>query len=766
MILAKSTGISLKEHTENVLRAVKALSDGSIDWKLVEIAAKFHDAGKVYPGFQRKMKNSNSDLPDVPHSFLSVVFIPLEILRNLSDEDRAIIMSAVAFHHWRESFLDYLMGRSKENMKRAFRWLLENREVIEELKKEIKEAGFNEELAEYLSSSSLIDSGVIIPPQLVFTLPSFVLSGINIEDEVYRKYVFVSGNLKRADRFASFFEQSGKVRIEDIEIEYEGDKNETIREKLRSIGVDDPWQLKYLEDKSAVLIAPTGSGKTEYALLWSKGKTILTIPIRSAVNSIYNRLVKYFGEENVGLLHSNADLVLFQEKGKNLSYTPELEGEILKNVELSRFLSYPFVVTTGDQIFPAALKYPDYDMIYSTLMRSSLVVDEVQAYDPRSAAIIVKMLEDVRVLGGRFLLMTATLPKFIEREIIERTDVENPIDVYSEVSGSSRSIISVVGGNDETILKIAEKHYKERKRVLIIRNTVSKALKIYDALKKKGLNVDIIHSRMTFSDRRIKEEKIEKFQPGSSYDEPAVLITTQVAEASLNIDFDVLVSDIAPADSLVQRMGRVYRKREYEGSKPNVYIVVQESEKHGIEYFRGVYGKDQIVLTAQWLCFQDIPDKIRKLDSLIGKIFRCLRKSPTLELDDTKKKEFVEGVYDSLENSGSSYIRRFRETLQLLDDGYISEKRSDAQRVFRNVVSVDVVPENLVKEMLRDLENAAGILEIKRIINDYTLSVPAYEESLRDKMEFLPIEDETAKRFLRFIPVLKGVFYEHGVGLR
>jgi len=66
------------------------------------------------------------------------------------------------------------------------------------------------------------------------------------------------------------------------------------------------------------------------------------------------------------------------------------------------------------------LKYPGYEKVHATLAYSRLVIDEVQAYDPRSAAVIVKLIEDVFTLGGKVLLMTATLPDFISKAIRNR----------------------------------------------------------------------------------------------------------------------------------------------------------------------------------------------------------------------------------------------------------------------------------------------------------------------------------------------------------
>jgi len=87
--------------------------------------------------------------------------------------------------------------------------------------------------------------------------------------------------------------------------------------------------------------------------------------------------------------------------------------------EFARQLSYPAIVSTGDQFFPYALRPPSYEKIFAKFSYSRLIIDEVQAYDPKAAAIVVKFIEHVVQMGGKFLLMTATIPLFIQKRLKE-----------------------------------------------------------------------------------------------------------------------------------------------------------------------------------------------------------------------------------------------------------------------------------------------------------------------------------------------------------
>lgn len=167
-----------------------------------------------------------------------------------------------------------------------------------------------------------------------------------------------------------------------------------------------------------------------------------------------------------------------------------MESESFRVLDMAKHLSLPVLVTTGDQIFPSALKYPAYEKIYAILGYSKLVIDEVQAYDPRAVAVIVKLIEDIVKIGGKFLLMTATLPNFVKKAIEERIGKENfnTIDRYDSEEYKKickHKIELFEGGVEDKIMEILNKAKEDKKRVLVILNTVDKAQSIYGKLKEK-----------------------------------------------------------------------------------------------------------------------------------------------------------------------------------------------------------------------------------------------------------------------------------------
>lgn len=809
-IWSKDNGISLEQHTKDILNAFEKLKgkikqSDNID-EYIKWAIKLHDLGKVLPYFQIVVLGNNNYQPwdinkdlNIYHSLTSVLFINQEKLRKqLSNDDKKLkyVLSAIAYHHWKNSLeMDLRYGSEKFEKLLSFN----SKQLVNNLQSELNDLlgkdnndiiQFNNDMLQGLANG-LSFSDYVIPPYQLYWLPK----RIELDEEGKKKWILISGFLQRCDHYASFCEEESNSKIDSIEIE--SIKTENILSKIKEkIGSNNSiWQESKLNEKendkfkyhdNLILIAPTGSGKTEFAFLWSGGeKFFYTLPLRAAVEQIYDRATKIFGEDKVGLLHSDADIYLW---GDDYKY------ERLKVYEVSKQLSYPVIVSTGDQFFPYGLRPPGYERIYATFSYSRLVIDEIQAYDPRACAIIVKFIEDIFRLGGKFLLMTATLPEYVKKEIDERIKssgekhfkelnlYEEQKSKYQNLKKHKLSFVNISNKKkdkkidfttpDKIIQDIVSK--AKDKRVLVILNTVKQARDVYDKIKLyietenkkkntaqiniKDENIILFHSQFILNEKnQIKEEicgkKDEegkeikgKFQnpKDPNENEGKILVTTQVIEAAIDIDADILYTEICPMDALVQRMGRVLRRykdnfdldkqNEMVEPNPNVYVLVF---KEGYESGNGwVYDKELIEKTLILLnektnniCnFDNYYENFNQEKEKLKKNVNILPKAQFL-LSEYDKYDLVLNLYKNI-NPNGKYLSKFYQTLSILDAGFMSDRREEAQRIFREIMNVSVIEVSKKDDFKNKVEALIGGSNFnytvfkKQIIAEFAISIP------------------------------------------
>jgi CRISPR-associated endonuclease/helicase Cas3 len=343
----------------------------------------------------------------------------------------------------------------------------------------------------------------------------------------------------------------------------------------RLLGIKTPCAHQYktfvhiAHNKPVILIAPTGSGKTEAAVLPLLARQTRTerltyvLPLRALTDQISRRLRKHA----VSVGWSEKDVQAFHGETATIhEFPPNL------------------LVTTLDQAIAAYSATPlssplRWGHVLGGHLATSLVVfDEVHLYDPDlglQAALV--MAQGILQMGLPIIFATATLPDRVVKELQGSTGAEI---IYGNEIVNRRVNVHILNAQmDPTYVLRA---WEESRKLLVFRNTVPMAQELYEELKKtKAIPPDrivLLHSRFTPEDRRAHEEQVERLMGRDSPRERALCIATSAAEAGMDISADRVLTDPCPATTFIQRAGRCARW----GGKGRVDVLASGAEKtHG-----------------------------------------------------------------------------------------------------------------------------------------------------------------------------------------
>ena len=536
-------------------------------------------------------------------------------------------------------------------------------------------------------------------------------------DEIYKEYCIMKGLLHRLDHSSSAW-----IQVEDETNDKISESVEKFMKQQKFKANDLQQFAKANQNKNIIVIGSTGMGKTEGALLWSNSeKTFFTLPLRISINAIYDRIKETIGYEHVGLLHSTAIDYLDEKNEEN-------EFEKIKQ---ARNLYEKITTCTIDQIFPFVFKYRGYEKIYATLSYSKIVIDEIQAYSPEIVAVILKGLQMINNLNGKFMIMTATLPR-IYKEKLEEMGIKFEYNEF--IKDTIRHKIQLKESEiNQDIEEIKEN--SKSKKILIIVNTINKAIEMYKKLKEEGIeNVNLLHSRFIQEDRGEKERSIKEFSKDRN--EPGIWITTQIVEASLDIDFDMLYTEMSTLDSLFQRLGRCYRSREYTENTPNVKIYIKNTSGVGYIYDKEIYEKS-IELLEPYNC-------------------QILKEATKINL--------VDKLYSKEMLQETEFYKKFKTSFKILDNiiDYDTSKK-DAQHILRDIDNIEVVPKIIYDKNIDLFAEYEKEKEIKK----------KYELKRKTDKLFISINSKNRWKLSNFItecPYIKGKYiidtkYDKEIGL-
>ncbi|MEX0607957.1 MAG: CRISPR-associated helicase Cas3' [Balneolaceae bacterium] len=586
-ILAKSNPEeTLTQHTDAVLeiwdqlreRYSEIITDQDF-WRDSFYAVLFHDFGKICSNFQETIKHERAfgDDERVRHEFFSGMFLFANNHKKYLDNPTSLV--AVFSHH--KAFNDQGFNNHVERNK-VLKHNIDPAVIDQFLTYSKKKASHYK-----IDSLSIKEKFKLYVTQDYKTLVTHYRTRFYVHlkskgvlsQQKRKEYILYKAVLNISD-----WTGSGHLKLENGVPYSEEYLAKKIIKKLLKDGKNEitqnfsfkEFQTKSKTTSNVIAIAPTGSGKTEAALLWASNKKsweriIYLLPTRVTSNAIFDRLGEYFGYKNVALIHSTARLYRKEQPDNEYDQKDYFrEKSFFKNIN----------VCTVDQILTQGFNLGFWEVKTFHMLNAKVIIDEIHLYSPYTLGLIISSIKYLKEeFNTRFYIMTATMPsKLLEllRETLGDVDIIKDEELLNEARNKFETREETI---DELIDEI-ETAIRNGKKTLVVVNSVDKAIELYEKLKETADQVEkssiCYHSRFINKHRSKKEKEIFDLD---KTDSGGILIATQVVEVSLDIDFDILFTENAPIDAIIQRAGRVNRKRKKKDSKVVIAKHFEISEK-------------------------------------------------------------------------------------------------------------------------------------------------------------------------------------------
>lgn len=579
-------------------------------------AALFHDWGKANQGMQDVLAGrARSQL--VHHEHLSVLLLGCEgvnrWLQQRADIDWDIVLAAVGSHHLRFSDAD-LAGDGSDD---TVRMLCDHPDFQSQLLPWIAtKLGLNgrPEFPPESHWGFVAELGVFNPTKLWKDLRDGRLRRLSLltrDDGLLKRPLLnaVRAALIVADAAGSGLRRTGtsvttwiQEQFDEAELCSPDFVNQLVRRRIDDLQCRGKWRdwnefqraCDLLPSRS-VLLAPCGSGKTLAAWRWISAQTkqrvvkriIFLYPTRATATEGFKDYVSWAPEADAGLMHGTADYDLDGMFPAEDPRSAKGFSDTDPRLFAIRHWSKRVFSATVDQFF-AFLSYSYGPMCLLPLLADSvIVVDEVHSFDRKMFSALLGFLKafDVPVLA-----MTATLQAGRKAQlaaVMEHVYSERPGELAT-IAETARYRVSQI--SEDAVEQTIRAAVENGKRVLCVVNQVSRAQQLAIRFRNAGQRVICYHSRFRLDDRvKRHRETVDAIRAGCP---PAVAISTQVCEMSLDIDADVLVTEECPIPSLIQRMGRCRRGRDELTTKGPGEVFVYQPQNESVYKKGDLIGLD------------------------------------------------------------------------------------------------------------------------------------------------------------------------------
>ncbi|NLF15088.1 MAG: CRISPR-associated helicase Cas3' [Anaerolineaceae bacterium] len=417
-----------------------------------------------------------------------------------------------------------------------------------------------------------------------------------------------------------------------------------------------------------IIEAPTGEGKTEAALYladhWlstaQQRGTYVAMPTTATSNQMLGRVREFLGRRYAG---GRVDLYLLHG---NAAWSEDMESLRLAGIEDNPFatvvahswflprkrsLLAPFAVGTVDQALLGVLQAKHFFVRLFGLSHKTVIFDEIHAYDTYMATLFHRLLRWLAAMDTTVVLLSATLPDTARRELMQAYTgrpfthpVRYPAISWATADGDgvvpieasplcARTVaLAWIDGAPAALTEALRAKLAGGGCVAVICNTVGRAQEVYRTLAEAQLVPDddlyLFHARFPAGQRQaIEDAVLAKFGADlSRRPQRAIVVATQVIEQSLDLDFDLMVSDLAPVDLVLQRAGRLHRhqrsNRPTALAEPCLWLTCPQLRDDLPRWGSDAYVYEPYILARSYLALRNhtritVPDDVQALIALV-----------------------------------------------------------------------------------------------------------------------------------------------------
>lgn len=571
-ILAKSeeNGVqSLSQHLKEVSNVARKIAKClNMDEDTAVCGALLHDIGKTSPLFQKTLKQNYVRRPGefFRHEIASLFFISL-----VDKSKRDAIVEMIVAHHksvYKDSRelgildLDRAEDCFEHHIKAFQEWSVIALGILEELGLHVHNISEDEAQDNY----------------------DYALQYCSQKVKSCRGYSKWRGLLMAADHYTSAL--SGKVDIDIDKMFITPDLSFYNRQHELY-----PLSMTLVDDirPHTLVTAPTGAGKTDFLLRRCKGRVFYTLPFQASINAMYERIKSDLKgtDAQIHLLHAASDLYI--------------DDNCIEERILQHHVGASVKVLTPHQLAGIAFGIKGYESLILDLQGQDVILDEIHTYSEETQSIVLKIVEVLTSIGCHVHIGTATMPSLLYeriKELLGGNEKVYEVLLSDDILNTfNRHIIHKVDYLDDCTEAI-NTALKYKQKVLIVCNQVKRSQELYKQMHQCYPNTKImlLHSRFKRGDRNRLENLLrEEFNKSTN---ACIAISTQVVEVSLDISFDLMITECAPIDAMVQRFGRINRKRTKEtiGHYKPIYVLAPAGGNNALPYKEDVLRRSYEVL--------------------------------------------------------------------------------------------------------------------------------------------------------------------------